>query len=415
MIATLRSLLQRRSLRIAAAAVALLSAGVLIWARYSSKQPTVPVYEVRRDEFLDSLQFTGTLKALKTITITAPANAGDLQIVKIAQDGGQVTQGDVVVEFDSSRTNQQLDQYRIGLKSAQAQIDQSRAQGRLKEEADTTAVMKAKYNLQVARLDASKQEIVSRIEGDEANLKVADAERALAESEEDLKADKAQAHATLAGGEHAREKAQYDVQRSETALAAMTLKAPAAGIISLMPIWHNGGVSPFKPGDQVWPGAPLAELPDVSSLRIVAHVDETERGRLALAQTATLQLDAIADRQFTAHIGRIGTIATTDFSAGWPFPRNFDLELIPDQLDSRLRPGMSVQVTVVVDRIPNAISIPAQAAFQHEGRTIVYVWNNSQFLERTVQIQRRSRDRLLIGGGLAPGDRIALKDPTIKQ
>jgi len=43
------------------------------------------------------------------------------------------------------------------------------------------------------------------------------------------------------------------------------------------------------------------------------------------------------------------------------------------------------------------------------------VWNNSQFLERTVQIQRRSRDRLLIGGGLAPGDRIALKDPTIKQ
>lgn len=410
----LRAMMQRRGSRIAVAAVVLLCVGGFIWARYASARPTVPIYQVRRDEFVDVLQIRGTIKALKTIAITAPANAGDLQIVKMAQDGNALAQGDVVAEFDASRTQQQLDQYRIGLKSAQAQIDQSRAQGRLKEEADTTAVMKAKYNLQVARLEASKREVVSRIEGDEANLKVADAERALVEAEEDLKADKTQSRAAVAGGEHAKEKAQYDVQRSEAALTAMKLKAPAAGIISLMPVWHNGGVSPFKPGDQVWPGAPLAELPDVSSLRIVAHVDETERGRLSVAQTATLQLDAIADRQFTAHIERIGTIATTDFSAGWPFPRNFDLELIPDQLDPRLRPGMSVQITVVVERLPNAISIPTQAAFQKEGRTVVYIWGDSRFLERTVQVERRSRDQILIGAGLAPGERIALKDPTIK-
>lgn len=414
MIAFLRSLIRRRAFRVAATAAVLVCAGVAIWARYSSTRPAVSVYQVRRDEFLDSLEFRGTMKALKTITIVAPSNAGELQIVKIATDGSQVAQGDVVVEFDTSRTRQQLDQYRIGLKSAQAQIDQARAQGSLKEEADTTAVMKAKYNLQVARLDASKQEIVSRIEGDEANLKVADAERALVEAEEDLKADKAQARAALSGGEHAREKAQYDVQRSETALSAMTLKAPAGGVISLMPVWHNGGVSPFKAGDQVWSGAPLAELPDISSLRIAAHVDETERGRLSVAQRATLQLDAIADRQFTARIDRIGTIATTDFSAGWPFPRNFDLALAPDQFDSRFRPGMSVQVTVVVDRIPNAISIPVQASFQREGRTVVYVWSGSSFVERTIQVQRRSRDRILIGAGLGAGEQIALKDPTIK-
>ncbi|MDR3740360.1 MAG: efflux RND transporter periplasmic adaptor subunit [Terracidiphilus sp.] len=415
MITSLQPLFRRRSVRLISAAVVLVCAGAFIWARYSSKRPTAPVYQVRQEEFLDSLEFRGTLKAMKTITIAAPANAGDLQVVKIATDGSQVAAGDVVVEFDASRTRQQLDQYRIALKSAQAQIDQSRAQGRLKEEADTTAVMKAKYNLQVARLDASKQEIVSRIEGDEANLKVADAERALVEAEEDLKADTAQNRATLSGGEHAKEKAQYDVQRSENALAQMTLKAPSAGTISLMPVWHSGGVSAFKAGDQVWPGAPLAALPDIASLRVVAHVDETERGRLSVGQAATLQLDAIADRQFTARIDRIGTIATTDFSAGWPFPRNFDLEIVLDQPDARLRPGMSVQITIVVDRIPNAISIPAQATFQREGRTIVYVWDGSRFAERTVQVQRRSRDRLLISTGLMPGDRIALKDPTIKQ
>jgi len=56
-----------------------------------------------------------------------------------------------------------------------------------------------------------------------------------------------------------------------------------------------------------------------------ARVDETERAACARS-TVTLQLDAVADRQFTGKIERIGTIATSDFSAGWPIPRNFDLE-----------------------------------------------------------------------------------------
>ena len=41
---------------------------------------------------------------------SAPANAGDLQILKIIPDGTQVKKGDVVVEFDPSKTQQDLAQ-----------------------------------------------------------------------------------------------------------------------------------------------------------------------------------------------------------------------------------------------------------------------------------------------------------------
>ena len=51
--------------------------------------------------------------------------------------------------------------------------------------------MKAKYDVEVAKLDASKSEVVSRIEGAEAKLKLADAERALRQAEEQLKSDSA--------------------------------------------------------------------------------------------------------------------------------------------------------------------------------------------------------------------------------
>jgi multidrug efflux pump subunit AcrA (membrane-fusion protein) len=144
-------------------------------------------------------------------------------------------------------------------------------------------------------------------------------------------------------------------------------------------------------------------------------VDETERGRLALQQPVTLQLDAIADRQFTGKVEHIGTLATSDFSAGWPIPRNFDMEFAINESDPRLRPGMTVQITVIVDRVPNAITIPAQASFLKSGQTVAYVWNGNKFEERPIQIERRSRDRILIAKGLQPGDMVALTDPTGKE
>jgi multidrug efflux pump subunit AcrA (membrane-fusion protein) len=193
------------------------------------------------------------------------------------------------------------------------------------------------------------------------------------------------------------------------------LHAPSAGLISLVPLWRPGGESPFKPGDRAWPGAPIAELPDVSTLRVSTRADETERGRLALGETVNAQLDAIPDRQFTGKIEQISTIATIDFSAGWPIPRNFNLQIALDQTDSRLKPGMTAQLTVIVDRVPNALTIPVEASFQKSGKTIAYVWESSKFQERVIQVGRRSRDRILIASGLRPGDRVAMKDPTAKE
>lgn len=396
------------------AALALCCVVVFGFAR-SRKSPTVPTFQVQRGEFLDVMQFRGEIKAMKSVTISAPPDAGDLQIIKMVSDGAQVKQGDVIAEFDPSKTKQDLAQDQSVRKSAQAEIDQARAQGRLTEEDDVTAVMKARYQVNLARLDASKSEIVSKIDGEEAKLKLADAEQALREAEAKLKSDQMADQATVQSKRGADSKAEYDTQRATRALSSMTLKAPASGTISLIPVWHDGNIAPFKPGDRAWSGAPIAELPDAKSLRISARVDETERGRLSLAQPATVQLDAIADRQFTGKIERIGTIATSDFSAGWPFPQNFDLEIALDQKDPRLKPGMTAQITVMLDRVQNAITIPAQTSFLKSGQTVVYVWSGSKFQERVIQIERKSRDRILVANGLRAGDLVALKDPSVKE
>jgi len=84
-----------------------------------------------------------------------------------------------------------LAQDKSALTSAEAEIHQARAAAKLKEEQDLTDVMKAKFDTEKAKLDASKQEILSVIEGEQAKLKLADAEQKQKEAEAKLKADRA--------------------------------------------------------------------------------------------------------------------------------------------------------------------------------------------------------------------------------
>src|SRR6516164_1689702 len=102
---------------IATACVLLLGA-----IRYGHRAPAIPTIDVKRGEFLDSFQIRGEIAALKSIEITAPANAGELQILKISADGAKVKPGDPIVEFDKTKTEQDLAQYRSSLKYASADI-----------------------------------------------------------------------------------------------------------------------------------------------------------------------------------------------------------------------------------------------------------------------------------------------------
>jgi HlyD family secretion protein len=415
MIQRFRQLSMRRK-AMAIVILVLAGSGVVLGAvRLGKRSPTVPTIEVKRGEFLESMQFRGEVKAMKWVTISAPAEAGELRIIKVSPEGTAVKPGDVVVEFDRTKTEQDLAQYRSSLKSAEAGIDQARAQARLAEEEDKTAVLKARYAVEVAKLDASKQEIVSKIEGEEAKLKLADDEQALREAETKQKSDQALNQATIESTEQASNKARFDVKRAERSLEAMAVRAPSAGTISLLDHWTGSSDAPYRPGDQAWPGAPIAELPDATTLRISARVDETERGRLAPKQSITVQLNAIPDRQFTGHIEQIGALASMDFSGGWPFARNFNLEIVLDQTDSRFKPGISGQVTVIVDRVRDAITIPAQAMFQKSGQNVAYVWRGTQFEERAIEVGRRSGDRIMVAKGVTAGEQVALRDPTAKE
>lgn len=84
------------------------------------------------------------------------------------------------------------------------------------------------------------------------------------------------------------------------------------------------------------------------------------------------------------------------------------------QLDVLLRPGLLADVEIIVEKIPNAINIPAQAVFESEGKPIVYVKVGDIFEPRQIKSLKRSESTLIVAEGLKKDEVIALADPTAK-
>jgi HlyD family secretion protein len=382
--------------------------------RLTSSTATLPTTEVKRKDFVDTLEIKGEIKALRSKIIAGPYGAGDLQIVSLVANAAKVKKGDVLVEFDATTMKQKLAQDQSSVKSAEAEIEQSRAAARLKEEQDLTDVMNAKFEAEKARMDASKQEILSVIEGEQAKLKVVDAEENLKAAEAKLKADRLSAAADLVSKKEKLSQANFQVQQDERSVASLTLRAPLDGVVALQNHWQpQGGPTPFKPGDRAWPGAAIAELPDPTSLKISARVEEAERGQLKTGQSVTVRVEAVPDRSLEGHVEVISPTASMDFNGGWPIPRNFTVDVSLSESDPRLTPGMEAAVRVAVAKIPDGIVIPTGAVFRKAGRTVAYVQRGSKFQETPVEVSRRNADEVLLAKGVQPGERIALKDPTL--
>ncbi len=97
--------------------------------------------------------------------------------------------------------------------------------------------------------------------------------------------------------------------------------------------------------------------------------------------------------------------------------KNAKLPPPPDQdsqLDVLLRPGLLADVEIIVEKIPNAVNIPAQAVFENDGKLVVYVKKDEKFEMRHIKLLKRSDSTLIVSEGLKKDEVVALTDPTAK-
>ncbi len=161
---------------------------------------------------------------------------------------------------------------------------------------------------------------------------------------------------------------------AQSRLAKMEVKSPLNGVINYLPNFSQGWVNaqPFKIGDHAWPGAALAEIPDLSTLQMESKVDETDRGRIHVGDDVLVHVDAFPERMLRAKLVSITPLTERSFNE-WPPTSSFRAYAQIEKPDPRMRPGMNAGADLIQTRIRDAVSVPVKALFTRNGKPAVYV------------------------------------------
>ena len=359
---------------------------------------TLPTTPARQGDFSVIVRCRGELKARRSVQITAPVNVPSLRIVWQAPAGSAVKEGDPVVRFDPSSTQQQLQEKEAALKQAQATLDQAVADARITAEQDQRDLSTSKYDVEKARLEASKAEIVSALQGEESRIDLGLAEQKLRVQEATVNLHATSDSAKTASLTRQRDQAQTEVDLTNHRLSQMELKTPLSGVVMYMQNYSQGwtNAKPFQVGDQVWPGGVVAEIPDLATLEMEGKVEEIDRGRIEVGMETRVHIDSLPELTMPADLAGISPLTEQSFE--WPRTSSFRAYGHIRQPDSRLRPAMNGNMDVIVNRIPNAISVPAKALFTRNGKPIVYVSEKGGYRAVEVELLARNPDEVAVKG-----------------
>jgi multidrug efflux pump subunit AcrA (membrane-fusion protein) len=376
--------------------------------------PQLPVARVRKGDFLEIVRSRGEIKASRSVQIVAPF-VPSLRIVWTANGGSPVKAGDPVVRFDASNAQQQLAEKQAALEQAQATLDQAVAQERITLQQDERDIYDARHQVETARLEASKTEIVSRIQGEESKVDLAVAEEKLKVYVAAAELHSTSSKAKIASLTRQRDQARFVVNLIQGRLAQMELKAPISGVVVFAQNTAQGWVNakPFRAGDQVWPAAVLGEIPSLDTIEMEGKVEEIDRGRIEPGMEARVAIDSLPELAMPAKLDRISPLTELSIDL-WPPTRSFRAYARIQRADPRLRPAMNGQLDIITRRIPGALSIPARALFTRAGKPVVYVSGVNGYEPTEIQIQARNPDEVAITG-VSANTLVALSDPEKKE
>ena len=417
--------LRRRTLNF----VVLLSiAGIAAWysvrlyrSLTATPEQVIPIAKVVRGDVSLAVTARGDIRGGNSDVLTAPlTGGGDMHITTLKNAGEPVKEGEIVVQFDTTEQDFKLREAEADLAEAEQHIVQAAAQRQAEEEEDRYAVLKARSDIQLAELEVRKNPILPAITARQNTLALEAARDHLTQLEHNLSNRKANGEASLAIQEAGRGKAESQAKTARQNIEAMTLRAHRSGYVSIRQntngnfLFFGMTLPLFQLGDTIRPGMAVAEIPDLKNWELSAKIGELDRGHLATGEKVDITIIAVPGRTFTGHVKEIG--GTT----GQPWDRHFDCKISIDNPIPELRPGMSATLVVTTEEMHNVLWLPAQALFESDGRTFVYVRSPSAaasptsaagFRPKDVSLVRRNESKVVITG-LAEGQEVALANPA---
>lgn len=154
-------------------------------------------------------------------------------------------------------------------------------------------------------------------------------------------------------------------------------------------------------------GTALMSIADLTRLLIDTHVNQVDVTKLKLDQKVKLATEAMKDVVWEATINFIAPVATSKNNI-----KGFRVQALIEKPDARLRPGMTVNMTVPIASVQEALSVPVAAVFKDPDKgKVIYVRKEGTTEKREVTVGITDMDYVEIRSGVRPGEEILLVEP----
>lgn len=292
------------------------------------------------------------------------------------------------------------------------------ATGNLRPQAIVTLNIETPGLLQIARNDegarlaegmrVSAGDVIARVTGEDARLhaRLESTRQALEAAEAHL-ARRRELHAAnlepeeeLQTAEERYENALYNFERSTLDAAKATLTTPIDGTI--LRLARDNDHRPQADGQLVQPGFAVAEIAPLDEL--IADIDliGPELGRVEVGLAAHIRHYAFDDTLFAGEVIRLSPVLD-------PVKHTFRAEVTVANGERLLRPGMFVEVVVVIEQRQDVVVVPRDAIANRAGKTVVFAMDGQRVSRRDVRLGLGDDDKVQVLDGVAVGDRVVVR------
>jgi HlyD family secretion protein len=309
----------KRALIVLIIVAAIAAGGWTYYVRHNGVELTVTTSPVTRGEIIDAVASTGTLQAVVSVTVGSQVS-GNISWLG-ADFNSIVKKGQVIAKLDPTLFQAQVSQSTANLANAKAQI--------LKDQA---SLAYAKTTLQ-RNTDLQQRGIVTQ---DALDASKAAAAQLTAQVEVD-RAQIAQAQAQLSS--------------SQTNLDHTIITSPIDGIVTQRSVDVGQTVAASMTAPVIFIIAA-----DLTKMQVSANIDESDVGRVRPNQTVTFRVDAYPGVDFTGTVAqiRLNPIVVNNVTT------YATIINVPND-DLRLKPGMTANLKVQINRRPDAVRVPNTA------------------------------------------------------
>jgi HlyD family secretion protein len=371
---------------------------------------------------------------------------GQTTIIMIKPEGTPVKKGEIVCLLDSAALKDQLTNQQITTKSASASYDNAKLTREVAEIAvveyvegifkQDYATVEGEIKLNESDLSRSEDRLdwarrmydkgyvsMATKVSEELTLKKARFALEQSQSKKDVLV-KYTKNKTIKELESEVEKARSDElakkatfaledtkeKKLERQIAACEIKAPADGLV----VYANDPNRAFGSNQpQIEEGATVRErqkifsLPDITRMQVNTKVHESQIDKLAGRMKARIRVDAFANEVLNGTVLDVAPLpdSTNFFSSDI---KVYTTKVRIDDPLPGLKPGMTAQVEILVDRKEDVVNIPVLAVLQYHGKDHVTKKVEDRFVESEVELGVSNEKYVEVLKGLKEGDVVAM-------